>query len=213
MYGFSKDYNDHRIFSYLMYGIVITIIAVVVATAIAVLVVLFNFVTLFPNLGSASSSAQISSSFSKTFGVITPIFGLIGIIWIAFVVRAFNLLSDKSQIPLFRVGAKVLLAGALVNIVIAIIFSVVDIYISIPLNTLLAILTIGGVVQDIAWIFLAMSFFRIQAPALQTVYTQKPSQVPSIYTQVLSGKVKYCPNCGASNQLDASYCTRCGQKL
>ena len=61
MYGFSKDYNEHRIFSNLLYGIVITIIAVVVVTSvIAVLIILFNFATLFPNLSSSTSSTQIS---------------------------------------------------------------------------------------------------------------------------------------------------------
>ena len=50
MYGFSKDYNEHRIFSNLLYGIVITIIAVVVAIVIAVIIIIFNFATLFSNL-------------------------------------------------------------------------------------------------------------------------------------------------------------------
>ncbi len=213
MYGFSKDYNEHRIFSNLLYGFIVTVIAVVVVTVIAVLIILFNFATLFPNLSSSTSSSQISSSFSKTFGSISPFFGLVGVVWIVFVMRSFNLLSDKSKVPLFRTGGKVLLAGALVNVVIAVVFAVLGVYVSIPLNTLLALLTIGGVIQDIAWVLLAMSFFRIQAPAPQTAYAQKSSQVPSIYTQVLSGQVKYCPNCGAPNQLDASYCTRCGQKL
>ena len=36
MYGFSKDYQEHRIFSYLLYGIIITIVAAVVVLAIFV---------------------------------------------------------------------------------------------------------------------------------------------------------------------------------
>ena len=208
MYGFSKDYNDHRIFNYLLYGIIITIIAAVVTAVIFFIVLLSNFVSLFPSFSSsAPSSTQISSQLSKIFGLILPLFGLVGVIWIAFNVKAFNLLSDKSKVPLFRIGAKVLLAGALVNIVIAIIFAVVGVYVAIPLETLLALLTIGGLVQDVAWVLLAMAYFRIQVPAIPAP-AATPANIPPV-----SGQIKYCPNCGALNPQEALYCTRCGQKL
>ncbi len=208
MYGFSKDYQEHRIFSYLLYGIIITIVAAVILVAILVIVILFNVATLFPNLSSsASSSTQISSEMSKIFSLIFPLFSLVGIIWIAFNVKAFNLLSDKSNVPLFRTGAKVLIAGALVNIAIAIIFAVVGSYVAVSLNTLLALLIIGSLVQDVAWVLFAMAYFRIQAPAV-------PIQaVPPVSSAPVSGQVKFCTYCGAPNPMDATYCTRCGQKL
>jgi uncharacterized membrane protein len=206
MYGFSKDYQDHRIFSYLLYGIIITIVAAVVVLVILVIVILFNLTTLFPNLSSsAPPSSQISSEMSRIFGFVFPLFSLVGIIWIAFNVKAFNLLSDKSNVPLFRTGAKVLIAGALVNIVIAIIFAVVVSFVTVPLNTLLALLTIGGLVQDVAWVLLAMAYFRIQVP---TVPVQAAINIPPV-----SGQVKYCTYCGAPNQLNALYCSHCGQKI
>lgn len=208
MYGFSKDYQDHRIFSYLLYGIIITIIAAVILVAILVIAILFNVATLFPNLSSSMpSSTQISSQMSKIFGLMFPLFGLVGIIWIAFNVKAFNLLSDKSKVPMFRTGAKVLIAGALVNIGIALIFAVVGSYVSLSFNTLLALLTIGGLVQDVAWVLLAMAYFRIQAPPV-------PMQAAApVNTASVSGQVKFCTYCGAPNPIDATYCTRCGQKL
>ncbi len=207
MCGFSKDYNEHRILSYLLYGILATIIAVVVLVVITVVIVLLNFSALFPTVSSSTSSSQISSSFSKTFGTLSPIFGLVGIIWVAFVLRSFNLLSDKSKVPLFRTGAKVLLAGALVNIVISIIFAVVGFYVSLSFNNLLALLTIGNFVQNAGWVLLAMAYFRIQTPAVP-VQAASPAYVPPV-----SGQVKYCTYCGAPNPIDASYCTRCGQKI
>jgi uncharacterized membrane protein len=135
------------------------------------------------------------------------LFSLVGIIWIAFNVKAFNLLSDKSNVPLFRTGAKVLIAGALVNIVIAIIFAVVVSFVTVPLNTLLALLTIGGLVQNVAWIIFAMAYFKIQEPAVP-VQATSPINIPPIY-----GQVKYCTYCGAPNQLNALYCSHCGQKI
>ena len=210
MYGFSKDYQEHRIFNYLLYGILITIVATVVLTAILFVIVLNNFATLFPNFSSsASGSAQISSGMSRIFGLLLPLFSLVGVIWIAFNVKAFNLLSDKTKVPLFRTGAKVLLAGVSVNIVIASVFVVVAFgsNISLSLNTLLALLTVGAIVQDIAWVLLAMAYFRIQPTATQT------PTVTAVNVPAFSEQMKYCPNCGAQNQTYAKYCTRCGQKL
>ena len=191
MYGFSKDYQEHRIFSYLLYGIIITIVAAVVVLAIFFIVILFNFASIFPNLSSSAPSSQISTEMSKIFSLVLPLFSLVGIIWILFNVKAFNLLSDKSKVPLFRTGAKVLIAGALVNIVIAIIFAAVSFYVSIPLNTLLALLTIGSLVQDVAWVLFAMAYFRIQATAVP-VQAAAPVNI-----QPNSGQVKICPYCGA----------------
>ncbi len=152
MYGFSKDYNDHRIFNYLLYGIIVTIIAAVITAVIFFIVLLSNFASLFPNFSSsAPSSTQISSELSKIFGLILPLFGLVGIIWIAFNVKAFNLVSDKSKVPLSELALKSCLAGALVNICNSnnicrgrrLIFAI-------RLETLLALLTVGGLVQDVA---------------------------------------------------------------
>ena len=206
MYGFSKDYNDHRIFSYLLYGIIITIVAAIIVGIIFVLVILLNFASIFPS-SSASSSPQISSSMTRIFGYILPIFGLVGVIWVAFNVKAFNLLSDKSKVPFFRIGAKVLLAGAIANIVLAIIFAVAGLYVSLSLNALLALLTVGSIIQDVAWVLFAMAYFRIQAPVAPV------QTAPLINVPLVSGQVKYCTHCGAPNQPDALYCTRCGQKL
>lgn len=208
MYGFSKDYNEPKIFTNILYGLIITIIAAVVLVAIFVVVILFNLSTLLPNFSSsATSSSQISSSMSKIFSETLPFFSLVGVIWIAFNVLSLNLLADKSKVPLFRTGAKVLLAGALVNIVLAIIFAVVGIYVAIPLNSLFALFIVGGLVQDVAWLLLAMAYFRIQAPA------SPASAVAPVNVQPVSGQVKYCPNCGTPNPPDATFCTRCGQKL
>jgi uncharacterized membrane protein len=203
MYGFSKDYQDEKIFNYILYGLIITIVAAIVAVIIAFFVIFTNLVSMFPSLSSSTaSSSQIMSSVVKSLVPILPIFGVIMLIWVVFNVRAFNLLADKSKVPLFRTAATVLLAGALLTIVLGIIFAAIAPYVSISYNTLLAIELPGGIVQEAAWVLLAIAYFRIKAPAVA------PLTVPTV-----TGQVKYCPNCGASNQTDAMYCTRCGQKI
>jgi uncharacterized paraquat-inducible protein A len=144
---------------------------------------------------------------------ILPVFGIIGLIWIIFNVRAFNLLGDKSKVPLFRTGAKVLLAGALVSVVVTVIFAAIGSAFSLSYNTLFLTLTVpGGFVQDAAWALMAIAYFRIQAPLVPAVspvnVTLNVTPVPTVSTQV-----KYCSRCRAANQTDAVYCTRCGQKL
>jgi uncharacterized membrane protein/ribosomal protein L40E len=208
MYGFSKDYKEPKIFSNILNGLIFTIVAAFVAVLILVAIVLLNLTNLFPNVGSsAASSTQIPSSISKILSEALPVLSIVGIIWIAFNVLSLNLLGDKSKVSLFKTGAKVLLAGAILNVVIAIIFAIVGFYVSISFNTLLALLFVGGLVQDAAWLLLAMAYFRIHAPT---------TSMPTITTQNVkptSAQVKYCDKCGAPNQLDAIYCTRCGQKL
>ena len=116
-----------------------------------------------------------------------------------FNVLAFKLLGKKSGVPLFRTGALVLLAGAVVNVAVGIVFAVLTYSGSIDYNTYLLAAIPGGLVQDVAWVLLAMAFFRIKAPPTQTI---TPSNVPPV-----AGQMKYCPNCGTPNQTDAAYCT------
>jgi uncharacterized membrane protein len=202
MYGFSRDYGEHKIFNYILYGIIYTIVAAVIVGIIAIAVVIANII---PTLNTSTSPTQIQD---MTLTYLSPVFAAIGIvalIYIVFIVKAFNLLGDKSQVPLFRTAAKVLLAGGLVTTVIGIIFAVLAAFGSLSLESLAIIAVPGGLVQDVAWVLLAMAFFRIKAPPPQTF-------TPT-YVQTAPVQVKYCPNCGTPNQTDTLYCTHCGQKL
>ena len=204
MYNFSRDYGDHKIFNYILFGIIYTIVAAVIVGVIAIAVVLANLGSIIPNLGASTSSTQIQDMMLTYLGPFFAVFGFVGLIYVVFNVKAFNLLSDKSQVPLFRTGAKVLLAGGLLTTVLGIVVSVLAVAGSLSFNALLVIAIPGGLVQDAAWVLLAMAFFRIKVPPTETLTTSTPP---------VSGQVKYCTHCGMPNQLDSAYCTRCGQKL
>jgi uncharacterized membrane protein/ribosomal protein L40E len=210
MYGFSKDYAEHRIFHYILYGLIAAIVAGVIAVVISVFVIIISAASQFSSFSSSSpSQSQITSLIDKSFLPILPVFAAVALIWIIFNVRAFNLLADKSKVFLFRTGAKVLLAGALVTVAVTIIFAAIASSFSISYNTLLLTLTApGAFVQDAAWALMAIAYFRIQAPLAPAV---TPVNVAPFST--VSAQVKYCSKCGAPNQTDAVYCTRCGQKL
>jgi uncharacterized membrane protein len=201
MYGFSKDYGEAKIFNQIIYGIIFTIVAAVIVGIIAIGVVIAN---LIPTLNTSSSPTQIQNMTLTYLSPVLAAIGIVALIYIVFIMKAFNLLADKSQVPLFRTAAKVLLAGGLVTTVIGIILAVLAAFGSISLESLTIIAVPGGLVQDVAWVLLAMAFFRIKLP-LQTF---TPTYAPTA-----SGKVKYCAHCGTPNQTDALYCTGCGQKL
>lgn len=201
MYGFSRDYNEHRIFNYLLYGFLGTIVAAIIVGIIAFAFVLINLATLSPNI----NSQVFSSSMQNLFAPLGGIFSFVGLIWVVFNVLAFRLLGTKSGVPLFRTGALVLLAGSVVNVAVGIVFALLLYSGSINYNLFLLAAVPGGIVQNIAWVLLAMAFFRIKAPLTQAIPF---STVPTATEQI-----KYCPNCGTPNQPDAAFCTRCGQKL
>ena len=71
---------------------------------------------------------------------------------------------------------------------------------------LLLIGVIIPIVSWIGWIFAAIGFNQLKPKPLenQTIYsTAAPSPT----------QVKFCPNCGASNNINSIYCKNCGQPL
>jgi uncharacterized membrane protein len=206
MYGFSKDYAEHRIFGYLVSGIIWTIVGAVVAGVIFVVALLLNLATIIPNLNpSTTDPSQATASMVNFLTPFTAVFLFVGLIWIVFNVKALKLLGEKSGVPLFKTGTLVLLAAALVNVGVGVVFAVLAYSGLIGYSTYLLAALPGGIVQDGAWVILAMAFFRIKPPETQAF-------APS-YASGFSGQVKYCSHCGTPNQLDAVYCTWCGQKL
>ncbi len=168
MYGFSKDYNEPRIFNYFLYALVIGIIAAVIITAVIIIIVLSNLSTFLPSFGSSStppSTSEITSSMLKSLNPIMPFFALVGLVLIFFVIRALNLLSDKSGVPMFRTAAKIFLAAAATEIAISIVLAIVGYFFSISYNDYLTVLSLGGIVSYVAFGLLASAFFRIRAPA------------------------------------------------
>ena len=213
MSGFASDYHEPKIMSYIWKAIITIIIGVVIVVAIAFIALILNLSTIIPNnSGNGStllSSSQIATNTERWIAPIFPIAGFVGLIAIVFVMRSLNLLAEKSDVPFFRVAGKVFLASILVTIVIGIIFVVVSAYISIPYTSISLVGIPGGIIQEFAWILLAMAYFRIKPPV---VPAQTFQTVPSVSLPV-SGQVKYCTYCGSQNSLQSIYCTHCGQKM
>ena len=210
MHGLAKDYGENNIFGHIMAGLIITIILGILVFFFGGLTILFAALSGSFGSGGSATPAQMSAPFLTTLRIFLPLGAVVGLVWIFFNFRALRLLGDKSKVPLFRTGAKVLLAGAAVSIAVAVIIAVTG-FVSYPYNS--ALLTYGlpgGIIQNAAWILLAMSYFRIQ-PSTATMASAAPANIPPIPT--VYGQARTCPRCGTPNMADAQFCSNCGQKL
>ncbi len=168
MYGFSRDYCERRIFNYVLYGLLIGIVAAIVAVIVMIAYFLVYFASILPSSASSMpSSSQIQSLLMPYFASFLAVFGFIALINIVLDVLAFNLLGGKSGVPMFRTAAKVLLAGGLLMAVSGVVFGVFAYVNLITYDQLSLMVLPGAVVQEIAWLLLAVAFFRIQPPPAQ----------------------------------------------
>ena len=134
-----------------------------------------------------------------------------GIVWIIFNFFALRLLAWKSNVPLFRTGALMLLTGAVVGIAATPAFTLLGSYIIVNYSTLSAMSAPGSIIQGIAWIILAKAYFAIPRPSPQPLTQSHLS--PDFGAQSAPGQTRYCQYCGFPSKLDTSYCTRCRHKL
>lgn len=200
MYGFSKDYAERKIFSYIIYGLIITVVLAVVIGIIwfaLFMVSIFSLISNF-NLTPPTSTSQIQSVIAPYYA---PLMAVVSLVWILYNYKAFNLLAEKSGVQLFRSAAKIFVAGAVVNVAVGVLFAVFGLLGLIDYYVMLLVSVPGGLVQYVAWGFAAKGFFSI------------PVSTPSYAATTSPVQGSYCPHCGAQNQADATYCSRCGQKL
>ncbi len=208
MYGFSRDYNEHKIFDYLLYGFIATIVAAVI---VGIVFLVFIFSNIFSSLSSLGTSptpspSEITSSVLTGTPPFVALFSAVSLIWIVANLLAFRLLATKSGVPLFRTAAYILLAGAVINLIIQAVFAALAFSGSINYSIYVLAAVPGSLIQDFAWILLLISYHRIQSPPPQPYAAGTPSPPPTMQTRI-------CPNCGTTNPADATYCTHCGQRL
>ena len=208
MYGFSKEYSKSGIFDNALYGLIAGIVVGVLAGLIVFVIILFNFSSIFPSLNfNPTAAPQIATT--RLLALITPILpavSLAAIVQAVFYMRAFNLLANESKVPLFKTGGKVLLIGAFVSFLLALVAAVLALYTSISISAVLAIPIAAAFIQYFAWGLLAMAYLRIKPQPRQPSTTAQT-------TPTATRQVKYCTYCGAENSIDAIYCVRCGKKL
>lgn len=98
--------------------------------------------------------------------------------------KAFNTLAQKSGEHMFETAGMLLFFGAIFTIIL-----------------------VGFLLIFIAWIIATIAFFSIKVPPQQYGYTSPPppAQLPSAS--------RYCSNCGAPQDANATFCRHCGSQL
>ena len=180
MYGFSKAYSESRIFSYILWGMIITFVAMTIF-------VIVYLAMIFTNIGNITAPSQ-SQIATLTQTYTTPFLALAGFAMlpnVVLTVKSFYLLADKSQVHLFKNASKVLLAGAFLTAALGAMFAILANASSISFNSLTIAVVPGGIFQNLAWVFLTVAFFRIKpeqtqtqvAPTLSYAFFEKPVRI------------------------------------
>jgi uncharacterized membrane protein len=99
--------------------------------------------------------------------------------------KAFSSLAQRSGEHMFETAGTLLFIGAILTIAFG----------------------LGLLLILVAWILATIAFFSIKVPSQPYPYIPPPSAAPP--TQ----PTRYCPNCGAPVEANATFCPHCGNQL
>ena len=208
MNGLANDYQDRSIFNNALYSFITGIIVAVAAVVIAVLIVLSNISSLIPSTGPPVFSPGFFESLVDNFIPILPIVAVLNLIPAMFNLRAFNRLTSKSGIKLFRTAGLLGVAAVVFTIALGFLAAALFYATVITASSVFTVSVVGSAISLVAWIVAVVAFWSIKEPMSQT----SPTPTPQTSMQP-TGQVKYCSYCGAANAMDAEYCVHCGKKL
>lgn len=162
MFGFSRIYDENKIFYYPLWGIVI-LIAGCIFTFIILFALLFSNFSGLPHESSPSIIQSQLASFIQSFmPPILIVVGSLGLVNGLLNFWAFNLLAAKSGVPLFKTGAKVLLFGQLLGIVILVVVAFTFSFSVASLSDSVIFGLPGGILNYVAWAIFIVAYFRIK---------------------------------------------------
>ena len=184
--GLSEHYKDESIYQHAIKGLIFGIIGIVAVSVLSILALVGGVFSIF-TLGVT--------------GVVGGILIFIAVLVIAFVFyllmamnfrRAFDTLAERSSENMFHTVGSLLFYGAVLTIIV-----------------------VGFFLVWIAWIIAAIAFFSMKSTPTQSISQQQygyiaPSPPPT--AQPTQGP-KYCPNCGAQVDPNATFCPNCGKPL
>jgi hypothetical protein len=102
--------------------------------------------------------------------------------------QTFDTLAAESHEGLLRTGGLIILIGSILTIIFA-----------------------GFLLLFVGWILITFGIFSLRHPLQRAQVYTRPT--PPLSAQTATEKAKYCPHCGAENNLGGTFCTRCGRRL
>ncbi|MGE5533141.1 MAG: DUF996 domain-containing protein [Ignavibacteria bacterium] len=186
MKGLSEYYKDESIYRSALRGLIFGIIGIVAVSLFSVFAIVGGMFSVF-TFGTA--------------GIIGGILGVILILVVAFVFyllmainfrRAFDALAERSGEHLFHTAGTLLFVGAILTIVL-----------------------VGLILVWIAWIIAAIAFFSMRVtpsqPSSQQQYGYIPPPPPTAAHAMQA--TRYCYNCNAPQDANATFCSHCGKQV
>jgi uncharacterized membrane protein len=165
--GLADFYKEGGIFNNALYAIILGIVGVVIAAGILVVMFVSTLLELGINISNiadwASIGTQLTTVFTdfSNFGLLFNLLGAIAIslivlfvfaiIAVLFYRRSLTLLASKTGVGLFGTAGLLMLIGAVLTIIV-----------------------IGALLIWIAWILVAVAFFRIRAQPTAPTQTATP---------------------------------------
>ncbi len=106
--------------------------------------------------------------------------------------NAFDEISRKSGEHLFETGGLLLFVGAVLTIIL-----------------------VGIALILVGWLLIAIGFFSMRSTSQgqSNVYAQAPQPVATSPTVTVPQVPRFCPNCGAPVDVNATFCSHCGRRL
>ena len=181
--GLAEHYKDDSIYRNAIRGVLFGIIGIIAVSIGVIAAIVGGFFSVF-TLGAA--------------GIIGGILTLILILVVAFVFyllmamyfkRAFDSLAERSGEQLFHTAGTLLFIGAILTIV-----------------------GIGLFLIFIAWIIATVAFFSMKVTPTQQYMKQPYGYIPPPPAASTQAK-RFCPNCGAPDNANATFCSHCGKQL
>ncbi len=186
MKGLSEYYKDESIYANALRGVIFGIIGIIAVSALSISAVFGGFVFGIFTAGLAGAILSI---------ILTIVAILVAFVFYLLMAmnlrRAFNVLAERTGENNFRTAGSLLWWGAI-----------------------LTIIGIGLILVLIAWIILAIAFFSMRITPAQP-YGQQPYGYapPPPASTATAQATRYCPNCGAPVQQNATFCPNCGKQL
>lgn len=203
MYGFSKDYQESKIFQYVLYGLIAAIV-------LGVITVLITTIILISHIGSLITDPSMPTQFTQDFyqQILVPsllISSFINVVPAIFNMLAFNKLANNSTVQLFRTVGKLGIAAAVATFTLWLIGAALHFAGSLNITSIYSFVTVGSAISLVAWVLAAKAYYSIPDHSLSQANWSQPALQASKQT-------KYCLYCGAENAFSAEYCVRCGKK-
>ncbi len=172
MWGYSKAYGDSGIFNNALFGFLSSIVGAIIS---AVIILFITFSNLREIIGSYTPSqpfdagdvTRLMESMIGTLAIVLIATAVILLVQSLFYMRAFNKLSDKSGIKLFRMAGMLLVVSAGVSIILASVAYVLVLAAMASLLELYAILAIASPITLAAWAVATKAFLATKPPAKQ----------------------------------------------